>query len=177
MDSQFENSPTSSAPQPFHTRRMVFIALVVLSIVGIAVMDFSEKFALWYWLCMGPIFAGASLTLAWKTAHQRDSSAGVHIRRQLLHWLVLEVALLLIFLMQRFDHLQPGPSGLVALLLLAVTCLLAGVHFEWRMAILGSILALTFVGAVFVESFFWILLIPAIIGTVMLAKGHGYDKV
>ncbi len=177
MDDQFEQPAAPPAPREFHTRRIVFIALVALSIVGIGVMDFSEKFALWYWLAMAPIFAGASLTLAWKTAHEHDSTAGGHIRRQLLHWLVLVVALLLVFLMVRFDHLLPAAAGLVALLLLAVTCLLAGVHFEWRMAVLGTILTLTFIAGVFVESFFWILLVPAIIGVVMMAKGRGYDKV
>ncbi len=177
MDNQYKQSATPPAQRQFRTRRIVFIALVALSILGIGVMDFSEKFALWYWLCMAPIFAGASLTLAWKTAHEHDATAGGHIKRQLLHWLVLVVALLLVFLMQRFGHLMPGSAGLVALLLLAVTCLLAGVHFEWRMAVLGSILTLTFVAGVFVESFFWILLVPATIGAVLLARGHGYDKV
>ena len=122
-------------------------------------------------------FAGASLALAWNTAHEKDATAGQHIRRQLLHWLVLVVALLLVFLMQNNQHLSPGTAGLMALLMLAVTCLLAGVHFEWRMAVLGGILTLTFIAGVFVESFFWVLLAPAIIGIVLLAKGRGYDKV
>ncbi len=176
MDNQFGEPTSEKQPQQFHTRRIVFIALIALSVAGIGVMDFSEKFALWYWLSMAPIFAGASLTLAWNTAHEKDATAGKHIQRQLLHWLVLVVALLLVFLMQRYGNLLPASAGLVALLLLAVTCLLAGVHFEWRMAVLGSILTLTFVAGVFVESFFWILLVPAILGVVLLAKGHGYDK-
>jgi len=177
MDNQFEKSPTAAAPKQFHTRRIVFISLVALSVVGIGVMDFSASFALWYWLAMAPIFAGASLALAWNTAHEHDVSAGGHIRRQLLHWLVLVVALLLVFLMQNFEHLAPSSAGLVALLLLGVTCLFAGVHFEWRMAVLGTILMLTFVAGVFVESFFWVLLFPAVFGAVMLARGRGYDKV
>ena len=177
MDNQFEKVSTPAAPKQFNTRRIVFILLVALSTVGIGVMDFSAKFALWYWLAMAPIFAGASLTLAWKTAHEHDSTAGHHIRRQLLHWLVLVVALLLVFLMQRYSQMAPASAGLISLLLLAVTCLLAGVHFEWRMAVLGGILILTFVAGVFVESFFWILLVPAIVGAVMLARGKGYDKV
>jgi len=177
MDNQFDQPVTDAPRQQFHTRRIVFIALVALSVIGIGVMDFSEKFALWYWLSMAPIFAGASLALTWKTAHQHDATAGRHIRRQLFHWLVLVVALLLVFLMQKYGTLAPGSAGLMALLMLAITCLLAGVHFEWRMAVLGGILTMTFIAGVFVESFFWILLVPAIIGIVLLAKGKGYDKV
>ncbi len=177
MNNQFDNSTVAASPKQFNTRRIVFIALVTLSIGGIGVMDFSAKFALWYWLAMAPIFAGASLTLAWKNAHEHDATAGGYIKRQILHWLVLVLALLLVFLMQRFQHLAPASAGLVALLLLGITCLQAGVHFEWRMAVLGGILTLTFIAGVFVESFFWILLIPAVIGAVLLARGHGYDKV
>ncbi len=177
MDNQFDQPATEKPPQQFHTRRIVFIALVALSVIGIGVMDFSEKFALWYWLSMAPIFAGASLALTWKTAHKLDATAGGHIRRQLFHWLVLVLSLLLVFLMERYGNLVPESAGLLALLMLAMTCLLAGVHFEWRMAVLGGILTLTFVAGVFVESFFWILLVPAIIGVVLLAKGQGYDKV
>ncbi len=177
MENQFEQPAADDPRQQFHTRRIVFIALVALSVIGIGVMDFSEKFALWYWLSMAPIFAGASLALTWKNAHELDATAGTHIRRQLFHWLVLVVALLLVFLMQRYGTLAPGSAGLMALLMLAMTCLLAGVHFEWRLAVLGGILTLTFIAGVFVESFFWILLVPAIIGVVLLAKGKGYDKV
>jgi len=176
MDNQFDK-PATPAKQAFHTRRIVFIALVALSVIGIGVMNFSAEFALWYWLSMAPVFAGASLALTWKNAHEHDATAGSHIRRQMLHWLVLVVGLLLIFLMQKYGSLVPGTAGLMALLMLAMTCLLAGVHFEWRMAVLGTILTFTFIAGVFVESFFWILLVPAIIGVVLVAKGKGYDKV
>ena len=174
MDNQFD---TPAAAQPFRTRRIVFIALVALSVIGIGVMDFSKQFALWYWLCMAPIFAGTSLALTWKTAHQHDVTAGQHIRRQLLHWLVLVVGLLLVFLMQKYGNLDSGATGLLALLLLAMSCLYAGVHFEWRLGVLGGILTLTFVAGIFVENFFWVLLLPAIVGVVLMARGRGYDKV
>ncbi len=163
MDNQFSQPTPPTAHREFHTRRIVFIALVALSILGIGIMNFSEKFAMWYWLAMAPIFAGASLTLAWKTAHEKDATAGKHITKQLLHWLALVVSLLLVFLMHHYMALPSEATGLLSLLLLAFTCLLAGVHFEWRMAVLGTILILTFVAGVFIKSFFWVLLVPALI--------------
>ncbi len=177
MDNQFDKPAAPVGGTPFQTRRIVFIALVALSVVGIGVMNFSKEFALWYWLCMAPIFAGTSLALTWKTAYKQDATAGHHIRRQLLHWLVLVVGLLLVFLMQRYGALAPGETGLLALLLLAMSCLYAGVHFEWRLGVLGGILTLTFIAGIFVENFFWVLLVPAIIAVVLMAKGKGYDKV
>lgn len=177
MDNQFDQPAATPTGKPFHTRRIVFITLVALSVVGIGVMNFSKEFAFWYWLCMAPVFAGTSLALTWKTAHQHDATAGLHIRRQVLHWLVLVVGLLLVFLMQKYGSLNPGSTGLLALLMLAMSCLSAGVHFEWRLGVLGGVLTLTFVAGVFVENFFWILLVPAIVAVVLLAKGRGYDKV
>jgi hypothetical protein len=159
------------------TRRVIFVILVVLSIIGIGIMEYSQKYALWYWLSMAPLFGGASLGLAWKTAHETDTTAGRHIRRQTLHWLVLVVGLLLVFLLDHFENLPAGVSGLIALLMLGVTTVLAGVHFEWRMGVLGAVLLLTFVAGVFAESFFWVLLIPALISLVLVLRGKGYDKV
>ncbi len=173
-----ETSSAGGSPaQAGRTRRIVFLVLVFLSIGGIGIMDYSEKYALWYWLSMAPIFGAASLGLAWNTAYQQDASAWLHVRRQLFHWLTLVVSLLLLFLMQRFDHLAPDTGGLVALLLLGTTTVLAGVHFEWRMAVLGGILLLTFIAGVFVDTFFWVLLIPSLLSLVLLMRGHGYDKV
>ena len=158
-------------------RRGVFVLLVLLSVGGIAVMDYSETYALYYWLAMAPIFGGASLALAWKKAALSQESAGSHLRRQGFHWLVLVAGLLLVFLFQSEGDLEPSTGGLMALLILAVTTLLAGVHFEWRLAVLGSILSLTFIAGVLAESFFWILLIPAIISLALVVRGRGYDKI
>jgi hypothetical protein len=170
-------NPGDAAPRVSHARRIVFIALVVLSIGGIGIMEYSEKYALWYWLAMAPVFGAASLGVAWRTAHERDATAGRHIRRQALHWLVLVVGLLLVFLMQRMEQFAPGQAGLLALLVLGLVTTLAGVHFEWRLSVLGGLLLLTFIAGVFVESFFWVLLIPTLLSIALLARGRGYDKV
>jgi hypothetical protein len=167
----------TSARSPIQARRILFIFLLILSIGGIGIMEYSEKYALWYWLAMAPIFGGASLGLAWKTAHEKDATAGGHIRRQALHWLVLVVGLLLVFMMQRVEGMPPATGGLLAVLMLGVVTLLAGVHFEWRLAVLGTLLLLTFIAGVFVESFFWILLIPTVLSLALLLRGKGYDKV
>jgi len=176
MENQYSQDPANTGDHRFNTRRIVFIVLVLLSIAGIGVMDFSEKFALNYWLAMVPVFAGASLALAWHSAPDRDATAGQHITRQILHWLVLVLGVLLIFLLRRYETVSHGTAGLLALLMLSMSCLTAGVHFEWRMAVLGGILTLTFVAGVFVDSFFWILLVPALIGVALLLRGKRLQK-
>jgi len=49
------------------------------------------------------------------------------------------------------------------MILLSVTTYLAGIHYDWRLIILGVLLGLTAgVGAI-AEQFIWIMLIPAIL--------------
>jgi len=136
-----------------------FIFLVVLSIGGVAIMEYSVKYGLWYWVAMSVISGGVSIGMAWQAAAESGQSARGHIMRQSFHWLTLIGGLLLIFFLQSAEALTPTTSGLMALLMLALTTILAGVHFSPRMAILGGIQAITFIAAVLTEEFFWILLI------------------
>ena len=163
------SAPAQRSPQSRTVLRVVFLVLVLLSIGGVAIMDFAERYALWYWLAMAPIFGGASVGLAWqRTARNSEESAAHFLRRQVLHWGVLVLAILLVFLQQSTEALTPATSGLFALLLLAVATLLAGVHFEWRMAILGAVLAVTFAAAALAEEFFWAILVMAVIAYVVI---------
>ncbi len=89
--------------------------------------------------------------------------------KQALHWGTLIVAILLVFLMHYgnlFD--RPSTPGLLVLLLLALTATLAGVHFNWRMAVVGLILMATFVMAVMAEEFLWILLLVGFVAVVVI---------
>ncbi len=152
------SSTTASTTSPAVSRG-VFIFLVILSIGGVAITDYSVKYGLWYWLGMSIISGGVSISMAWRAAAEAGETARGHLTRQVFHWLSLVVSLLLIFFLQNAEALNPSTSGLMALLMLALTTTLAGVHFRPRLALLGGIQAATFVAAVLTEEFFWILLI------------------
>jgi hypothetical protein len=49
------------------------------------------------------------------------------------------------------------------LLALALTTVLAGVHFDWRLLVLGGLLAAIAVCTAFVEEFFWMLMLPTLL--------------
>ena len=166
------NQESRSSVPPRRIRMYVYMVLIALSIGGIAIMDYSEKYGLWYWLAMAVIFGAASVGLAWRNVSQSGESRWHQVRRQVLHWLTLIVGMLLVFLMQRFDALDATTSGIVALLMLAITTVLAGVHFDWRLAVLGLILAATYVAAVVSEGFFWVLLVVAVVVMFVLIRGR-----
>ena len=147
----------------------VYSILVALSVGGVAIMDYSDKYGFWYWLAMGVVFGLVSIGLAWKRDLDTPGDQSGQIRKQAMHWGTLIVGILLVFLMHNaglFD--RPSTPGLLALLLLALTAALAGVHFNWRMAVVGLILAATFVAAVIAEEFFWILLIIAFVAVIVI---------
>ena len=156
-----------------HARDIVFIILVALAVGGVAVMDFSQGKGLWYWLAMAPIFAAASIFLAWHVNQEAAEPRPLLIKRQLMHWLVQVVAVLMTFLLLRFSEVTQITAGFVALLTLAVTTLLAGVHFEWRLGVLGLILVATFVAAVLAEHFFWLLLVVAVVAVIVALRWRG----
>ena len=145
------------------SERLVFAALLTLSVGGIAIADFSVRFGFYYWLAMVPIFAAASLYTGWTRARDRGESIHQILWRQALHWMALALAVYLVFMLEQTGRLNQEDAGLVALLALALTTLLAGVHFDWRLMLLGGLLGATAACSAFVEEFFWILLIPAVV--------------
>jgi hypothetical protein len=142
---------------------IAFIALLVLSLGGVAVADFSARSGLTYWLVVIPLFALVSIHSGWLRSRARSENLGAVLLRQLLHWGALALAVYLIYLLERTGRLNREDAGLVALLSLSLATVLAGVHFDWRLAVLGVLLAIGTASAALVEEFFWILLVPAVV--------------
>lgn len=150
----------SGAGRRLRPEEILLAVLVALSVGGIAVMNFSARYGLWYWLAMVPVFGGVSIYSGWFRVRSQGESGPAILRVQLLHWAALVLAVLLVYLLQGTDRLNNEEAGFVALLALSLTTFLAGVHFDWRFCVLGVVLGITLAVAAFVKDFFWILLIP-----------------
>jgi hypothetical protein len=164
--SEGTHTPSPAPRPPTRSARIEeigFGVLLLLSLGGIAVSDFSRDWGLTYWLVMVPLFSAASIYSAWTRARSRNERLGRRLWVQLLHWSVLALAVWAIFLFERTGRLNRDDAGLVALLAVALTTILAGVHFDWRLAVLGVLLGLAAGAAAMVEEFFWMLLIPALL--------------
>lgn len=153
----------------WRTDRLVLAALLLLSLVGIGVADFSARSGLTYWLYMVPVFAGASLLMGWTRARREGQRIAGILTRHVLHWAPLPPALYIVYRLEEAGRLNREDAGLVALLTVALTTLLAGVHFDWRIAVVGLLLGAASLCAALVEEFFWLLLLPALVaGGVLL---------
>lgn len=140
---------------------IVLFVLIVLSIIGIAITDFSPTVSHRYWLAMVPIFAGACLILEWSRARNKGLKWLTILRTQLLHWIGLLIAVRLVYLLLGTGRLDNENTGLIILLLLALTTFLAGIHLGWRLCVLGIFLACALVAAAYLEEYIWMLFIVA----------------
>lgn len=166
------NSMNSTSVNPAHKYQgWIYSILVILSVVGVAIMDYSVKYGFWYWLAMAIVFGVVSIGLAWKSDQDTPGDQSGRVKKQALHWGTLIVGIMMVFLMQTARVFNdPSTPGLLALLLLSLTAALAGVHFNWRMAIVGLILAATFVAVVMLEDYFWVPLIIAFVAVIVIIQ-------
>lgn len=148
----------------------LFMVLIVLSIVGVGVADFSAQRALGYWLAMVPIFAAVNVYGGWSRAKRLEQPTGWIIGKQLLHWASLALAIYLVHLLQEqgTGRLNNETAGLVALLALALTTLLAGIHFDWRFAVLGVVLGLLVLLAAILEAYLWLAILIGLVGAALI---------
>lgn len=177
-------SPPSSAPQAhpslrkrLHQGEALVVALIVLAGVGIGVTTFSPARGFHYWLAMVPLFGGVSAYLAFERARAKGVSPAPALRGQLFHWIALLGAFQLVFLLKNAGQLEYDALGLVALTVLALTTFLAGVHTDWRLCLVGLLLAAVAAAGAYVQQFAWAVVIPAllllgVLGFVWIRRGR-----
>jgi hypothetical protein len=150
-------------------QEIVLLALLVLSAVGVAISEISPEKAFRYWIVMVPIFGAVSLFSGWSSARAGGLTAGGVVRRQILHWAALAVAVCLVFLLQASGRMGEADAGTVTLLSLALATFLAGVHFDWRYCVVGALLAAAVAAIALVSNFLWLIGIVAVGFAVFLA--------
>ena len=160
--------PGKGRPGWLGIEEISFIGLLGLAIAGMAVADYSASSGLSYWLVVIPLFGAVSVANGWRRARTRGTSVSSVLLSQVMHWGALVIAVYLIYLLEGTGRLNREDAGLVALLCLSLTTLLAGIHFDWRLAVLGVLLGAGTACAALVDEFFWMLLIPAAIAGVVV---------
>ena len=145
-------------------RRLLIVGvLCVLVMIGLFLTNVSRLHARYYWSAMFPIFGIVSL---WHELAGPSSNAGPvwrTILRQVLHWLGPIVAVQIIFLQLARGQMDADSVALVTLIILAVTCFMAGVHMDRSFYWVSAALALAAVIGTEVEAYLWMLAAIAIV--------------
>lgn len=131
----------------------IFAVLMFLSILGVGITDAFEQLSHWYWLAMVPVFFSACLYLEWQASIESGVASRTIIIKQVQHWLGLLGAVYLAFFLRQIGSLDNQTTGLILLLLLALTTFLAGVNMGWMFRLLGIFLGLCLILVAYMEHY------------------------
>jgi hypothetical protein len=162
-----ESAPTSSHRQ-MKFYKILFALLILVALGGVGLTDFSPARSHLYWLSLVPVFAGACLLLEWMGLRGKGLKWTHVLRVQLLLWLSLAVGVLLVYMLLHSGRLNNENTGLIILLMLAMTTFAAGVQLGPLVMLLGCFLGLSLVLAAYVKSYVWMIMIGVAVGMAVL---------
>ena len=145
-------------------RRLLIVGVLsVLVMIGLFLTNVSHLHARYYWSAMFPIFGIVSLWHELSGPNRNPGPLWKRILRQVLHWLGPIVAVQIIFLQLARGQMDADAVALVTLLILAVTCFMAGVHMDRSFYWVSAALAFAAVVGTEVEAYLWMLAAIAIV--------------
>jgi hypothetical protein len=154
----------------FSIEETVFILLMILSVLGIVITDFSQHDGYGYWMFMVLVFGMLSMFVSWLQAKTNENDIQEIIRRQGLHWLQTLLIVGASSLLNKSGNLSEISASLVILLILALATMLDGMRIGWQFSLLGFYLAACAIIVAYVEAFIWAcsaLAIVVVIGTLL----------
>ena len=162
----------------FIRRALVVGALGLLVMFGLFLSNYSSEKARLYWCAMFPIFGLACLAHELAAGRAYEVPLWRILMRQVLHWVGPILAVKILFLQHARGQMATDAVALTILLLLAVTCFLAGVHFDRSFYWVSAFLALAAVIGTEIETYIWFAVVLAllaaaiaVLSTILLRRG------
>jgi hypothetical protein len=124
----------------FWLRNLPYIALLALTLFGVAYTSVSHQPPTLYWEFLTVTTGLFCVTMGW--LHTSESEARFRlVWTQALHWLAYFVVMNLV-LLPAVQKMLAGPAaGLALLMLLALGTFDSGLHISWQIGVLGLIMA------------------------------------
>lgn len=148
----------------------VLCGMILLALIGMGLTQASPERGVWeYWLFVIIVYAGLGLWRSTRKAKQAGQPVKQLIARELSHWAMLLAFIGVVLLLERREIIDRATASDVSLMLLAFSCCLAGIHFDWLLTIMGIVLTIMLVAIVTLEQYtltLWILMILVAIAAV-----------
>ncbi len=152
-----------SEKRKFQIEEAILILLLILSILGIGITDYSPDDGYGYWLIMVVVFGLFAVLIAWLQSKKHDVLDFTHIvKEQFLHWFTSLVVVGGAFLLQKSGQLNEISASLVILLILSLATMLDGIRIGWRFSLVGLYLGPSAVVVAYFENFMWVEIVIAI---------------
>lgn len=121
-------------------REAPYAVLLFLTLAGVAYWSFANAPINAYWMFLAVLSAVVCILTGWPRARDRD----VRVRllwTQALHWLTVLLGMNVLLLPNVAEMANADSTGQGILLVLAVGCLLAGIHIpSWQLGFLGVVM-------------------------------------
>jgi hypothetical protein len=161
------HQPSYSLPHSWKLGFGAAIVMVVLALIGVGLSTGSRASAPKYWMALVPVYGLLCIVVAWYRSREGECGPIV-ILRQVLHWLIIAIAVWLDFYMRGVGEESGIAAGLNALLLLSIGCFLAGVHFEWLFTLVGTLLIVTLIVVVKADQYLWLVVLAGVLIVVLM---------
>jgi hypothetical protein len=142
--------------------------LALLVMLGLFLTNYSSHRARLYWSAMFPVFGLVSLWHATVSRKFAEPPLPLIVKHA-LHWLVPILAVRIIFLELRWGQMDADSVALMTVLVLSVTCFLAGVHLDYNFLWVSAVLALTSVFGTEIEGYLWIIAVLSLVAAAVVA--------
>lgn len=162
--------PGATGRAALHPARRIehlIVLLLILAAVGVGITKYAPMPGFWYWVAMVPTFGLACGYSSWARVRARGETVAGLVQRQALHWLGLLAAVGLIYLLTKTGRIDSQDAGLIALLCLALTTFLAGVHADWRISAVGGLLGGVVFALALVEQFVWVVFLMVAVSALL----------
>ena len=162
----------------FVRRLLVVGVLGILVMIGLFLSNYSSEKARFYWCAMFPVFGIACLAHELAAGRAYEIALWRILMRQTLHWIGPIVAVKILFMQHARGQMANDTVALIIILLLAVTCFLAGVHFDSSFYWVSAFLAMAAVIGTEIETYLWFVIVLlliaiaiAVLSTILLRRG------
>jgi len=113
--------------------------MLVLAFLGVVATDMtSDGWEYWKWMI--PVFALMTLWLSWYERRKQEAIRPITLWRELLHWVGLFGAIVLVETYVQVGLLSRFLASLVALTMLSLTVFTIGIYVEWFFIVIGIVL-------------------------------------
>jgi hypothetical protein len=156
---------------------IVFCTMLILALIGMGVTESSENGGWEYWIFLVLVYGLVSVVLAWRQAKSRGEPVWRMIRKQVLHWVGVLITLKILFLLEKTDVMSREAISDVSVIILALACYLAGVHFQWMFLIIGIFVGIMALTLAYTEQYMvWLIMIPAAVGATWLYVKYRFAR-
>ena len=150
---------TISLQKKHYIEEIVLLSVLVLTLIGIGITDFSPLESHRYWTLMIILSAFASIGLGWSREEYEGKIIKDLIIRQSIHWGATLITVAGIYFFLYTGRLNYESAGLIIELILGFSIFLDGRNLGWRFSLLGILVGITAIIAAYVEEYIWLIMI------------------